>query len=105
MSPSSPIDLSKLSPEQRPIRERLRRESRAAAARADERAARDRVAHDALAARDRAAAAVRLGEQKLARDRAALEQADRELGRVWPGSSCVCYRCHNERRRRARAAR
>ena len=98
MSPSSPIDLSKFSAGRRALRNRLRAESEAAAVRADEAFVRDRAAHEALAARDRTVGAVRLGEQRLARDRAAGEAADAEFERVFPGSSCPCSRCSNERR-------
>lgn len=63
---ASPINLTKLSPERRAIRKRQREKGEEATARAQEKFDRDRVAHDALAAKDRAAGAVRLGEQKLA---------------------------------------
>lgn len=102
---SSPIDLSKFSPERLALRKRLRKESEAASARAKETGARDRAAHEALKARDRAAAAVRIGEARLERDRAELRAAEREFDRAFPGSECVCFRCGSERTERSRAGR
>ena len=86
------------------LRKRIRREGEEAAARVETEMARDRVAHDALAARDRAAGAVRVAEQALAEARERLDVAERVYDRRFPGSSCACFRCSNERRRSARAS-